>query len=200
MQEILSALLTVCTNIIVLCSVPFIWWLVKWRKEISFFEWVGLYRPRLKAKWWVLIIFAILYGINYFFDYQILMPESDIAIIEAKNAAEAVAGGLSAKIASFMVAMFANGLCEELFFRGFLTKRLIAKFGLYPGMIIPSAAFALLHNVLWLIAGFDISITTHIIMFSMTTIGALLLAYLNEKIYNGSIIPSILLHGIGNFI
>jgi len=69
MQDILSALLTVCANTILLCSVPFIWWLVKWREDISFFEWIGLYRPRLNAKWWVLVIFAILYGVNYFSDY-----------------------------------------------------------------------------------------------------------------------------------
>ena len=37
-------------------------------------------------------------------------------------------------------------------------------------------------------------------MFLFTGMAALLLGWLNEKIYNGSILPSILLHGAGNFI
>jgi membrane protease YdiL (CAAX protease family) len=37
-------------------------------------------------------------------------------------------------------------------------------------------------------------------VFAFTGVGALLLGWLNEKIFNGSIIPSILLHGAGNFI
>ena len=40
----------------------------------------------------------------------------------------------------------------------------------------------------------------HTLTFLFTGTGALLLGWLNEKIFNGSIIPSILLHGGGNFL
>jgi len=40
----------------------------------------------------------------------------------------------------------------------------------------------------------------HIVMFLFTGSAGLLLAWLDEKIYNGSIVPGILLHGLGNFI
>ena len=60
--------------------------------------------------------------------------------------------------------------------------------------------FGLMHNALFLLAGLDVGLWYHTLMFLFTGAGALLLGWLNEKIYNGSIIPSILLYGAGNFI
>ncbi len=60
--------------------------------------------------------------------------------------------------------------------------------------------FGLMHNALFLLAGLDVGLWYHTLMFLFTGAGALLLGWLNEKIYNGSIIPGILLHGAGNFI
>ena len=57
-----------------------------------------------------------------------------------------------------------------------------------------------MHNVLYILAGVPVGIDYHLIMFVFTGVGALLLGFVNEKIYNGSIIPSIILHGAGNFI
>lgn len=185
---------------ILLISLPFIWWFAKWRKEESFFKWIGLYKPKLTAKWWVVAVFAALYALNYFFDYRILIPEADVAVLNAKNAVSTLsASSFGSVTASFIVNVFANGLCEEVFFRGFITKRAISKTGFWPGVLLPSALFAIVHNILWIAGGLDISIMTHIIMFMMTFAGAILLAYINERIFNGSIIPSFLLHGLGNF-
>ncbi len=60
--------------------------------------------------------------------------------------------------------------------------------------------FGLMHNALFLLAGLDVGLWYHTLMFLFTGAGALLLGWLNEKIYNGSIIPGILFHGAGNFI
>ena len=60
--------------------------------------------------------------------------------------------------------------------------------------------FGLMHNALFLLAGLDVGLWYHTLMFLFTVAGALLLGWLNEKIYNGSIIPGILFHGAGNFI
>ena len=60
--------------------------------------------------------------------------------------------------------------------------------------------FGLMHNALFLLAGLDVGLWYHTLMFLFTGAGALFLGWLNEKIYNGSIIPGILLHGAGNFI
>ena len=60
--------------------------------------------------------------------------------------------------------------------------------------------FGLMHNALFLLAGLDVGLWYHTLMFLFTGAGALLLGWLNEKIYNGSIIQGILLYGAGNFI
>ena len=67
-------------------------------------------------------------------------------------------------------------------------------------IILQAALFALMHNLLYLVAGMEVSLWFHCLMFCFTGAGALLLGWLNEKLYNGSIFPSILLHGAGNFI
>ena len=48
--------------------------------------------------------------------------------------------------------------------------------------------------------GLNVGIWYHTLTFVFTGTGALLLGLLNQKLFNGSIIPSILLHGAGNFI
>lgn len=60
--------------------------------------------------------------------------------------------------------------------------------------------FGLMHNVLYVLAGLEVGLWYHTLTFVFTGTGALLLGWLNEKIFNGSIIPSVLLHGAGNFI
>ena len=56
--------------------------------------------------------------------------------------------------------------------------------------------FGLVHNLFeW-----SAPIATHIVIFLPACIGGYLLGYMNEKVFKGSIFPSILLHGIGNSI
>lgn len=62
--------------------------------------------------------------------------------------------------------------------------------------IIPSLLTTFIANGLWI----DISFQFHIVLFIFTGMGGLLLGLLDEKIFNGSIIPSVFLHGLGNFI
>ena len=111
MQLIVSGIVTSIVNLIVFSLIPFVWWLFRHRKETGFFSWIGFYKPKLKSRWPVLVIFA-----------------------------------------------------------------------------------------LFLLAGLDVGLWYHTLMFLFTGAGALLLGWLNEKIYNGSIIPGILLYGAGNFI
>lgn len=79
-------------------------------------------------------------------------------------------------------------------------QRLCTKIGLVKGIILQAVLFGLMHNILYILAGLDVGLWYHTLTFIFTGTGALLLGWLNEKIFNGSIIPSILLHGTGNFI
>lgn len=200
---LVSSLSTTVVNLIVFSIIPFIWWLVRHRKETGFFRWLGFYRPALKSKWWVLLVFAVLYAFFYNFDFTQLVSQETLDYIESSSAvsANAFAGiGALAILPALIENFIANGVAEEILYRGFLCKRLCGKLGTVPGIILQAVLFGLMHNLLYIAAGLDVGLWYHVLTFLFTGVGALLLGWLNEKIYNGSIIPSILLHGAGNFI
>ena len=199
----MSSITTTIVNLIVFSLLPIIWWFFKHRKEEGFFRWIGFFKPQLKSKWWVLLIFAILYYFFYNFDFtQFVSPET-LEYIEnsASVSANVFAGiGVAAILPAFIENFIANGVAEEILYRGFLCKRLISKIGLVKGIILQAVLFGLMHNILYILAGLNVGLWYHILTFIFTGMGALLLGWLNEKIFNGSIIPGILLHGAGNFI
>ncbi len=203
MQLVMSSITTTIVNLIVFSLLPIIWWFFRHRKEEGFFRWIGFFKPQLKSKWWVLLIFAILYYFFYNFDFtQFVSPET-LEYIEnsASVSANVFAGiGVAAILPAFIENFIANGVAEEILYRGFLCKRLISKIGLAKGIILQAVLFGLMHNILYILAGLNVGLWYHILTFIFTGMGALLLGWLNEKIFNGSIIPSILLHGAGNFI
>lgn len=198
-----SSISTTIVNLIAFSAVPVIWWVFRHRKETGFFQWVGLYRPQLKSKWWILLVFALLYYFFYNFDFTQLVDSKTLEYIENSSAVSAnvFAGvGVIAVLPAFIENFIANGVAEEILYRGFLCKRFCQKIGVVPGILFQAILFGLMHNVLYIIAGLDVGLWYHTLTFIFTGTGALLLGWLNEKIFNGSIIPSILLHGAGNFI
>lgn len=203
MQLVMSSITTTIVNLIVFSLLPIIWWFFRHRKEEGFFRWIGFFKPQLKSKWWVLLIFAILYYFFYNFDFtQFVSPET-LEYIEnsASVSANVFAGiGVAVILPAFIENFIANGVAEEILYRGFLCKRLISKIGLVKGIILQAVLFGLMHNILYILAGLNVGLWYHILTFIFTGMGALLLGWLNEKIFNGSIIPGILLHGAGNFI
>ena len=203
MNLVLDSFSKLLGNLILFFAIPFIWWLVGYRKKESFFKWIGLYKPSATTPWWVVLTYGLVYILYYKFDWTVLMPLSDFAVVEQSEsvAANAYTGLAWAAVLPALIENFlANGLCEELFFRGFVTKRLVSKIGVNNGVIVQAVAFALVHNLLYLIGGIGVSFPYHIAIFLIAGTGGLLLGILSEKILNGSIIPGIRLHGLGNFI
>ena len=203
MELVVSSITTAIVNLIVFSVLPFLWWLLRHRKETGFFQWLGFYRPRLKSKWWVLVIFAVLYYFFYNFDFTQLIDPATLEYVENSDAvsANAFAGiGAAATLPALIENFIANGVAEEILYRGFLCKRLCGKLGTVAGIVLQAVLFGLMHNILYILVGLDVGLWYHILTFIFTGMGALLLGWLNEKIYNGSIIPSIVLHGAGNFI
>lgn len=199
----ISSVKTAVANTIVFTFIPLTWWFIKHRKEVTFFEWIGLYKPQLKSKIWVLALFAVLYYFFYNFDFTRLVNPETLKEIENSSsvAANTFAGiGTMAILPALIENFVANGLAEEILYRGFLCKRFCEKLGTSKGIILQAVLFGLMHNIIYIIAGLNVGLWYHTLTFIFTGTGALLLGYLNEKIFNGSIVPSILLHGTGNFI
>ncbi len=192
-MDISFILKSVILQLVVFSFIPFLYWLICQRKTQPFFRYLGLYRLKRKGTAKSIVIFfciyIVVYGIVHFTSIsELTQPSANI-----------FSGmGIAAVIPALLVSFVQQALAEEILFRGFIGKRLISRFGLNSGNIIQASIFGFSHVV------FSISEGTHligyVIIFLSTMLGGLLLGYLDEKTFNGSIIPSILLHGFGNFI
>ncbi len=184
---------SVLIQLIVFCIIPFIYWLIRGRKKSSFFKYIGMYAPQkatsVKMIVTFMIIYIVIYGIVHF---------TAISKITQPSAESFMGLGLVAVIPAFFVSFIQQAMAEEILFRGFIAKRLISRTGLFAGNIIQAAFFGSIH-VLFSISDSK-NLMAYIIIFISTAAGGWLLGYLSEKVFNGSIIPSILLHGLGNFI
>ncbi len=106
--------------------------------------------------------------------------------------------GLEAIATILVVALIKTGLSEEIFFRGFVAKRLIAISNFTIGNTIQAVLFGAIHILLFL------SITSDplflAISFIIPAVGAYFKVILNEKIAGGSILPGWIAHGSANLV
>lgn len=98
----------------------------------------------------------------------------------------------------FIISYIKTALTEEIFFRGFLGKLLLKKLTFTTSNFIQSTIFGTIH----LLFSLAISNNLYFILFSFIYpfIFSFIGFYLNEKKANGSILPSIIIHGTANFI
>jgi membrane protease YdiL (CAAX protease family) len=175
-----------------LVGLPIIWWLFTARDKEDVFSWIGLKRVRAKKSLVYLTIACVL--LNY------LSPKylTPLFMPEGITAQSQYAGmGLTALPSILFFGLIETGFREEFFFRGFLLKRLQAKLGFWKANIIQALLFALPHSVLLII----ISPTLWFPAIMATLLAApmaMLFGYISEKSSGGSIIPVILIHGLGN--
>ena len=192
---IFSALL----QLLVFSLIPFIVYLIRYRKVNGFFDYVGLKASNRKANSLALII-------SLFLGVPILIlarftPEFFEIMTDPKSVTgqiRGMGGGAEALTAIFFVALIKTYLAEEILFRGFLAKRLIALTNFQWGNLIQAFLFGILHSILFL------SISSNgwflFIIFLVPFAGAWAKTWLNEKLAGGSIIPGWIAHGVGNLI
>lgn len=193
-MEMLTKFLSVFANsalqLVFLGSVPFVWWLVTARKTESFFSWLGL-KP-IKGGHPVKLFAVSIAGL-------VLLAACGVFIVPLLTGSfEAVSGGFesgeAAALPSILVYAFIHtSLAEEIFFRGFLGKRLSSALGFRAGNAAQAAVYGLLNGaMLFFSAGFVNAIVIGVITGG---IGALI-GYMDEHLADGSILPSWLLRGV----
>ena len=191
MQLFLNILVGSVIQILVVGIIPFIWWLVAARKKVNFLTWIGLKKfTRIKKVSTNAIIPTILFIL---LSLYILMISKDIETATSQFRGFGASGIAAVILYSFVQTSFT----EEVFFRGFLLKRIAAKFGFYAGNIVQSILFALLHCVMFLSST---GVLNLVIITLFTGIIAFLFGIVNEKAAEGSILPSWCIHGISNLI
>ena len=175
-----------------LVGLPVVWWFFTAREKDNFFEWIGLKRITAKKSLAYLAIVCVL--LNY------LSPKylTPLFIPEGVTAQSQYAGmGLSALPAILYFGLIETGLREEIFFRGFLLKRLQTKLGFWVANIIQALLFALPHSVLLIIVSPTLWFPAMMAAVLVAPM-AMLFGYISERSSGGSIIPLILIHGLGN--
>lgn len=193
----INTLLSALLQLALFTLIPLIVYLIHKRKWAGFAEYIGLTPSTSKANLLALGITAIL-AVPI-----IVMGLLDESFLEVLTDPNSVTGsikqmgpGLPAVFTILIMAVVKTALAEEIFFRGFVAKRLIALLGFRVGNWLQALLFGLIHFLLFL------SITDNPLFLAMIlifpTVGAYLKTYLNEKVANGSIIPGWIAHAAGN--
>lgn len=195
-MQLINLVINSCIQVILVSIVPLVWWYFKGKCELSFFEWIGLKKVLIdddeKSKYQFTFLGIILtFSIISIFVLKLVSDNPNLATAQFKGR------GLSTLFPVLVYSFIQTGLSEEIFFRGFLTKRLINKFDFNKGNAIQATLFGLMHGAMFITVT-NLYITILIIL--LTGLIGWFLGMINEKLSNGSIISSWTLHGIANVI
>lgn len=189
MNLFISKVISSISQIILFTIIPLIWWLITSRKNESFLKWIGLKKISGGKKTWTAIILVsicfILIGLLTLY-----------AIRNVKTATSDFIGpGVKAIPSIIVYAALNTALPEEIFFRGFLLKRLIKVIGFKKANIIQSVIFGLLHGFMF---HSFVGNMTMILIILFTGIIAWFMGRINELYSDGSIVPSWIIHTLSN--
>lgn len=193
-MQIINLLVNAILQVLLFAIIPFGWWLIFAREKSNFFNWLGFKKPMIQNRLKhlssfliisVILVFPSLLAVTFFID------KSTMATNQFSGQ------GISAIIPALIYSFLQTGLSEELFFRGFLTKRFVHKFGFHLGNTMQGLLFGLLHGILF--ASIVEPLGVVVIIF-ITAVAGYLLGWINEKQSNGSIFSSWFIHGFVNTI
>ncbi len=192
MNLLISKLFGAVVQVIIFALIPFIFWLVSSRKEVSFFKYIGLKGFGLSNKKTVasLLLTSVLFSVLAVF----VLKSLDVSTLATS---ELVNTGMLLVPSVLIYAFIQTALSEEILFRGFILKIIAKKYGFMKANLIQSILFGLLHS--FLLLG---SMSTFKVMLIALFTGSLgwLMGYINEKLADGSIIPSWIIHGVSNVV
>ena len=193
---LVSKIISSIIEIILISSLPFIWWLISAKKKENFFSWIGLKKIENTKTTLINTIIISLVFMTVSILTLYLIKDIETATSEFKGL------GISALLPALIYAIFNTSLPEEIFFRGFLLKRLSNKFGFRVAnviqsiiFVIQSIIFGLLHGIMFFSL---VGIVKAMIIILLTGIVAYAMGYVNEKKANGSILPSWIIHALSN--
>lgn len=180
------------TNILLFSFIPLVWHLIRRRTLQGFAQSLGLYRTRK--------------DLNLFTVFLIIAPAylatlaANIALIVLGYSGRSPADtqGLTAVTLFLSLLLYGlkTGIAEEIFFRGFLARKLIGVLGFSRGNVIQAAVFALPHVVLSGSAS-----TADIVV---RVLNAFLLGYVfgyvMDRKCDGSIVPVMIAHTAINMV
>ena len=178
--------------------IPAIWWAVTTKRRLEFATWIGLYVPTWKVGP-VQRVSQKQLGIALACWVVVSLASLRIAssVWGALATSRFIGAGLLAVVPILLYAFIQTGLAEELFFRGFLAKRLCASFGFSRGNTIQALVFGLLHLLLFINY---LPVLSLVAITVLAGINGWIMGWLNEQAAGGSVIPSWMLHSLANLL
>jgi len=196
MNQFIDQLTSAIFQVILFGLVPFFWWTASRKSNKSSLpDFLGLKKistednPRLVLSCLTALVGFIIVG------YFSLKSVSDLSILANSKFTNI---SLWSTLSIILYAFVQTALSEEIFFRGFLAKRLVHKFGYRLGNLLQATLFGLTH-VLMLITQ-NANLWTLIFVGIMTGAIGYTLCYIDEKLAGGSIFPSWIIHGLTNVV
>lgn len=191
MTLFMSKLMSGIMELLIVSVIPFITWLIWSRKKVGFFDWIGLKKVQTQQKGRL---------VQTIFGFTLLFTLFSIVVFSwfdsSKTATAAFSGkGIGALPAILAYAILGTALPEEIFFRGFLLKRMQGKLGFLGANLVQSLLFGLIHGYMF------IQLTGYLRAFAILvfiSLIAFVLGAINEQQANGSILPSFFIHTLVN--
>lgn len=191
MNLFMSKLVNGILELIIVSFIPFMNWLIWRRKKVGFFDWIGLKKVQTKN---ISQLLQIILGMALVFLLfsVVLFSWFD----SSKTATADFSGkGIGALPAILAYAILGTALPEEIFFRGFLLKRLQGKLGFLGANLIQSLLFGLIHALMFIqLIGF----LKAVMIFAFIILIAYVFGAINEKKAGGYILPSVFIHTFAN--
>jgi membrane protease YdiL (CAAX protease family) len=187
-QSIVNALI----QVIIFAIIPFLYWAIAFRKHERFIRWIGLKKVKFYNKTKAFILSVVSFSVLVSSGLILLSVIDDKTMIANPQFASI---GIQSILLILIFAIIQTGLSEEIFFRGFLLKVFSGWWGFGVGNVIQALLFGLLHGVI-LFTSLNTLFVILIITFS--ALAGWMMGYVNEKLGNGSILPSWIIHSLMN--
>lgn len=196
-KELVSSVI----QVLVFAAIPFIVYVIGIKSAKGFLKDIGFYRPEGKTVQLALVasivLFLVLWGV-FLAAGAVEMFHDEASVTGMLRAV-----GLSTDtvLALIVMAWIKTSLSEELFFRGFLGKRLIRRYGFQAGNLLQAGIFGAVHGILIALAAASHVSGHRIALLVITSFAAgYIIGWIKEKRGNGSIIPGWIAHGLGNTV
>ncbi len=174
---------------------------VRWRRteRTTWARWIGLHLPpRLRRRLW---IFPVAFLSAWLLNFLQLVLVDDFASFASETVAYKVTRNFGADllIAAVVYPFLSSALTEELFFRGFIAKRLIRHLGFHWGNVLQSVIFLAPHSLLILFFASGQTAMLHVFVVVTILPMAWLSGWAMERRDDGSIVTPWLIHSGANF-
>ncbi|MCG7406580.1 CPBP family intramembrane metalloprotease [Paenibacillus sp. ACRRX] len=179
-------------QVVLVSVITLLCWFTFGRKKQSFLKWMGLKIPKIHNRIRFFTFLILGFSLFSLIGVVILLFFTNKSAIAAS---QFYGVGISGIIAALLYAFVQTGLSEEMLFRGFIGKRAISAFGFVVGNTMQALLFGCLHGIMFY---FNTGILNAAIISTFTAVIGWVMGYINEKLSDGSIIPSWILHGCAN--